>query len=92
MIFQKILKLLPEKDILTTLEEFDITQDKDECSMIGLSVANKEDIIIDSNGGVTLKKVPNPLNLYEHNEQTYRALKDLYKNQQNKFVQFFAAG
>lgn len=54
--------------------------------MTGLSVVNKEDIIIDSNGMITFKNIPKTLYMYEYNENIYSILSSLYDSAQNQII------
>lgn len=83
MIFRKkpkILKMLPEQDIMVTLKKFGITKEDTELNMVALTVVDREKVSILSDGTIQFLKKPTKLYFYENNKDTYNILEEIYSD------------
>jgi hypothetical protein len=74
------LKSLPESDIMTTLKDFNVTQDNGDITMIGLAALDKNNIIKSSDGTITFKNKPSHIEIYTYNDNN--ALRQCFPNKE----------
>ncbi len=87
----KILCLLPEKDIMKTLEDFGITKENDMNNTAnGFIVLDEKDIIKTDTPIIKLNPNIKRLTIYPYNKSTYTILSEVFSNKQIIKIEFIS--
>lgn len=81
----RVLKVLTEPDIMITLKDFGVIMEDTGDMWSGLTIVNKNDVTITSNGAVIFKNMPSKIHIFGNSKDIYDILKE--KNEEGLIVQ-----